>query len=199
MQLCDKKPKRERWRPMPMPGYEDRYQVSDWGRVRRLGSETVKKLSRNKKGYEHCTFHSGGRPQVCQVHRLVVAAFIRPFRKGEEVNHLNGIKHDNRLDNLEIVSHRENILHAYRTGLIDVAAKREYMLHAHKTGLIDQKGEKHPRAILTDEKVREIRQLYTGDGRSGGSGYVALARKFGVSRGAVQGIISRRRWKHLES
>jgi hypothetical protein len=51
------------------------------------------------------------------VHRLVAAAFLGDFAPGMEVNHKNGVKTDNRLENLEMVTRSGNALHMYRTGL----------------------------------------------------------------------------------
>ena len=54
-----------------------------------------------------------------RVHRLVVATFIRELTIGEEVNHKNTIKADNRVENLEIVTHRVNMLMTVYSGRKD--------------------------------------------------------------------------------
>jgi hypothetical protein len=52
------------------------------------------------------------------VHRIVWEFVHGPIPDGLEVNHINGVKHDNRISNLEVVTHAENIRHALRTGLM---------------------------------------------------------------------------------
>ncbi len=68
-------------------------------------------------GYEQVRLRSGGKSMVYAVHRLVAICFIGPRPEGCGVNHKNGIKTDNRLDNLEYLTVAENTQHAIRTGL----------------------------------------------------------------------------------
>lgn len=75
-------------------------------------------------------------------HRLVALAFIPNPRGLRDVNHKNGDKCDNHVSNLEWLSHRDNTLHSIELGLRNTA-----------------KGERLPHAILTEEKVREIKKL----------------------------------------
>ncbi len=66
----------------------------------------------DKRGYPIIRLYGKNRT----VHRLVAAAFLGDVTN-LTVNHLNGIKTDNRVDNLEICTNQENIAHAYRTGI----------------------------------------------------------------------------------
>lgn len=72
--------------------------------------------------------------KVWRIHSLVVTYFIRPLMKGECVNHKNGIKTDNRLENLEIVTYRENNIHSIKTGLKDTSVKKIRVVQVTKEG-----------------------------------------------------------------
>lgn len=103
----------EEWKEVrEIPGIE----VSNKGFLRRRkadGSIRYLNYGKNtKKGYVIVNFYA--QPvKYRMMHRMVVEAFIRPIKPLEEVNHLNGIKHDNRLENLEITSHSGNLKYAF--------------------------------------------------------------------------------------
>jgi hypothetical protein len=89
------------------------YQVSSLGGVRRLTVNGWRDL-KAKKGDGYHVVVIGRKPY--QVHRLIAKAFLPPSDK-PVVNHLNGIKSDNRVSNLEWATHQENLVHARQTGL----------------------------------------------------------------------------------
>lgn len=123
----------EKWKPIA--GYENQYEVSSFGRVKSLprtiytvwrnGKNGVyfqkgrilalKECSRNNKGYQtykQVCFSVNGIHKYFLVHRLVAEAFI-PKPKGKDfVNHKDGNKHNNRVDNLEWVTQKENVEHS---------------------------------------------------------------------------------------
>jgi hypothetical protein len=68
----------------------------------------------NKEGYEFVRLHKDGKRHGKKVHRLIALAFLPNPEKKRTINHKNGIKTDNRLENLEWATHSENTLHAYR-------------------------------------------------------------------------------------
>ena len=110
----------EEWRPVP--GFEDRYDVSDLGRVRRSrpGQGTsggILASSPHPAGYRTITFCVHGRSITKSLHRVVCEAFHGPAGVHQQVNHKNGDKADNRATNLEWCSARENSPHSYETGL----------------------------------------------------------------------------------
>lgn len=116
-------------------GYEDYYQVSNLGRVRRKEGYVnsciknnnkrfiemhILKSRKNKKGYLQIMLTKNNQFKTFLVHRLVAIAFVDNPENKEQVNHKNGNKADNRTENLEWVTSSENRLHAFRTNLQNV-------------------------------------------------------------------------------
>jgi len=108
----------EAWKPIKH--YETRYEVSDRGSIRSLSSSRLLTPGRQSKGYMTVCLYDGSRPKKGRshtVHSLVLEVFVGPRPHGAVANHKNGIKADNRVENLEWITPRENIHHAMSTGL----------------------------------------------------------------------------------
>lgn len=163
----------EAWRPIP--GWE-RYEVSDLGRVR-VGQQMKWAKAKvgqilaqtDADGYRTVNLSSGGQRKPMKVHRLVLLAF-RPGGVGDS-RHMNGIRHDNRLENLQWGTHAENCADTV----------------AHGRSL---RGARHPRAKLTQDQAIEVRSKYA----SGGETHRGLASAYGVTKSVVTGILNGSRW-----
>lgn len=160
----------EDWRPLPSaPNYE----ISPLGLVRgpgRWGRMKELRPANNGHGYLHLTIDGVQR----YVHRLVAEAYLgNPPSDKVFVNHIDGNKGNNAAENLEWVDRIGNAQHAKGMGLL-------------------ARGEKHGRAKLTLDQVREIRRL-----RGAVTG-VAVARMFGISRAQVSRIQTGKKWAHYE-
>lgn len=172
----------EEWRAIPSWPYE----ASSWGRVRRAtpgrGTFIGRTLNASNDRF--------GRPQVCLcnqgvrkvhfVHALVLTAFAGPPPSvRHEVNHKNGIKDDNRIENLEWVTRSENVLHSYR--ILGRGGGRCY-------------GESNGYAKLSETDVAAIRSA-----SEQGIPVKEIARRFGIHRGHVWRIMQgkRRAWVAL--
>lgn len=126
----------EIWKPIK--DFEGIYEVSDLGNIRSLDREQTILInySNREPGYRHrklkgqilkpynnkdyvmVDLKDSKSKRYCKyVHRLVIETFTEELEGKPECNHINGIKHDNRLENLEWCNRSENILHAYATGL----------------------------------------------------------------------------------
>lgn len=93
------------------------YEVSSGGRVRNTKTGRVLRPSLNTGGYQHVGLPTNGKPKSHYIHRLVASAFIPNPENKRTVNHIDGDKTNNRVDNLEWCDDGENQKHAYRTGL----------------------------------------------------------------------------------
>lgn len=175
--------KMEKW--SKIDGF-DYYRISNHGKVKSLArtikrsnntymriKERILKTYINQNGYEIAVIQKGKKGKHLQVHRLIALAFIPNPKNKPFVNHINGIKTDNRLINLEWCTRSENEKHAHRIGLKSCA------------------GENHSQSILTRAQVLHIRS------RKGCESISNLAKSHGVSYSCIKGILSGRTWKHL--
>jgi hypothetical protein len=95
----------------------------------------------HRNGYMEVSTKKNNKRIKAYVHRLVGFAYIDGYEDGLHINHLNGIKTDNRIENLEWCSNSDNVKHAWSTGLVNLC------------------GENHPNAKLTSKRVIYIRKL----------------------------------------
>jgi len=152
-----------------------RYEVSNLGRVRsNIGMRKYLVSIQATGGYYRVALCKDAESHLMLIHRLVLEAFIGPCPLGHETNHKDGIKSNNRLENLEWVTKGMNQVHAY------------------ELGLRDKKGEAHHMAKLKDRDVLEIRRL-----AKLGMPYPKIASLFSICRANVSCIVTRRTWSHV--
>ena len=157
------------------PGYEGRYQVSNLGKVKSLNynrtcKEVILKAGKDGRGYLRVVLRKDGNSITNKVHRLVMLAFVG--KSDLEVNHINGIKADNRFENLEYCSRSENIQHAYDTGL-------------------KARGENCYNSKLTRACAERIKYGHQGMTQKD------IAKIYGIARELVSQIRSGKYWKHI--
>lgn len=163
-------------------GYEGLYQVSNLGRIRSLDHDVIhishykgsilKPDTSDRYPYPNLTLCKPNPRRTIRknLHRLIAETFIpNPLRK-PYVNHIDGNKANNRIENLEWTTPSENQQHAFRIGLRQV-------------------GEKVKNAKLTDNIVREIRVSPLGKYK--------LAKKFSVSPTVIHRIRNGQGWRHV--
>ena len=92
-------------------GYEGLYAITEDGQVWSYSRKQFKKPSLTHNGYERVQLHKDGVKRNCRVHRLVAEAYLPNPDNLPEVHHINSIRTDNRVDNLQWVSKEENLKH----------------------------------------------------------------------------------------
>ncbi len=164
------------------------YEVSDFGRVRRSepaagprpGRTFVGKIlkpSPDRGGYLQVSLFQSDKIKYPYIHRLVLEAFVGPCPEKHQTNHLDGVKHNNRIENLEWVTARANNTHAYQMGL---------------RSAFTPKGSKNGSSKLTENDVFEIRRrLAQGELQKD------VALDFRISRSTISNIATGRRWGWL--
>ena len=93
------------------------YEISDKGDVKSLRKNKILTPKKNHDGYLRIQLWDHGKCRFVSIHRLVAEAFLENPNNLPFVNHKNGIKNDNRVENLEWVTQKENIGHSWKTGL----------------------------------------------------------------------------------
>lgn len=177
-------------------GYEGGYQVSNLGRVRSVerfikfkqnGKEVVKRYKskilqpyRDKDGYLRVLLSYGGKRKNDFIHRFVAQAFIVNPENKPQVNHINTIKEDNRVENLEWVTCLENIRHKWENGKHDTSYCSGINHYKHK---------------FSKEDVLFIRKNYKH--RDKRYGVTALSKLFKVSHSLISDIVANKTYKHI--
>lgn len=162
---------------LPVVGFSD-YDISSFGRVRSCKRKCTKIIGNypHRQGYRWALLYDGlGRGTRFFVHQLVGRAFLARAVELNQVNHINCVKYDNRLGNLEWSNNALNQLYSFTVGR---TARR---------------GELHGMHKLNEDAVTAIRQLYA----AGGYTHRELAQMYRVAKSQVTSIVNRKTWKYV--
>jgi len=163
---------KEIWRPLK--GYEDRYLISDMSNIYSIRSQKEMGYFISVHGYRIATIRDGKETKKRPVHRLVAKTFIENTENKPCVNHKDGNKENNRVDNLEWVTHSENSIHAFETGLRESPRGNEHWTRRNPTNAYKK---------LSDEKIIEIEELLKEDKTQ-----KEIAQKYNIDQALVSRI-----------
>lgn len=160
------------------------YQISSFGNVKSFKQNKSGKIilqETDHKGYKRIRLLlTDGTRKSYYVHRIVLSMFGSKAPYNYQCNHINGIKIDNRIENLEWVTAENNVKHAIQMGLY-VKNREIYM----------RRGERHQFAKLKEDEVRTIKKS------SGLVPFAVTARKYGVSPTTISKITRGIKWAHV--
>ena len=170
----------EHWKPIPR--YRGKYEVSDLGRVRsfkRVGrmqnKPRIMRMNVTGEGYNYVQLRRDGRTWSHKVARLVADAFISNPLSLPIVNHIDAVRTNDMVNNLEWCTQSHNLAHAYRIGT-----------------KVPVRGEDSVHAKLSNQDVRTIRRMSKES-----YSLRAIAEAYSVSHTTIRKILSFSKWKHV--
>lgn len=156
-------------------GFEGLYKVSNKGRLFSLLTFMFMNPNKSDKGYYKVGLRKNNKSHTKILHRLIAKAFIANPENKKEVNHIDGDKSNNCIDNLEWCTPSENMQHAFDAGLIKLKSENSHF------------------ASLNNKQVLDIRNAY----RLGVFSQAEIARAYDVSSTCIYAIVNRISWKKL--
>lgn len=168
--------------------YEGIYQVSSMGHVKSLDRLAKDRwgggrliygkmitIQCDMHGYRYVHLYKNSKGRNCKVHLLVAKAFIENINNLPFINHIDGDKSNNCINNLEWCTQSEN------------------EKHAHQIGLKNHKGENHPRNRFTNDDILEMRRLFDIEKLN----QREIGRIMNINYKTVHKIVHRQRWAHI--
>lgn len=149
------------------------YLISNHGRIKSNSGE-IKKIRKDRNGYQSVALYNRGSVKYVGVHRLVAKSFISNPEGKAYVNHKDFDKTNNKVENLEWTTPIENNLHARKNGRYPI-------------------NEDHPRSKLTLEAVREMKNKKTRSPQA----VKEYSERFAVSEACIRDVLWNRRWKNV--
>lgn len=176
----------EVWKKLVYPTIEEqdnRFEISSCGRLRNVKTGHIYKPAILRTGYYSVRTSIGSdyRKIHIIIHKAVANTFLENVNNEPCVNHIDGNKLNNTVENLEWCSYSHNLSHAYETKLFNKDKISSELNHNSK---------------LTYEDIEYIRSHYVRKSRKFSS--YALAKKFNVSKTTILSIVKNKTWKHLE-
>lgn len=171
---------KEEWRTV-VGYFSGLYSISNLGRVRRdraakgATSGHILKPHKGTDGYWYVRLSLSCQQRGYSIQRLVCDAFLGPKPKGHNINHIDGVKTNNRLWNLEYVTYSRNSKHAFEIGL-------------------SPRGENHGISKLTNAQVKEIKKELA-QGIQGNQ--TTIAKRYGVNDTVISKIKRGEIWTHI--
>lgn len=164
-------------------GFEDLYEVSSYGKLKRIkpanGTYLGRLLTpkRDRKGYLRYRLSRDCSTVDISAHKLVWTAFSGQIPAGFQINHLNGVRTDNRIENLEVCTQSQNIQHSY-----------DFLRGVRSRNSGGQNG----MAKLDEADVLEMRRL-----RAGGMKISDIAARFGLQPSWAGKVLRGQAWSSV--
>ena len=165
----------------------NRYRTEDNGKVYSNLSKKYLKPGKDNKGYLRVSLKTDNGYKTKKVHRLVATEFIPNPMNKPMVNHINGIKTDNRVSNLEWVTAKENTKHAIDNGLF------VFMTSEKSTNKTIKRGVLNGQSLLNETDVLYIREHFKPRVVT----RKMLAKRFNVTENCIKDVVLRKSWKHI--
>lgn len=174
-------------------GYEDLYQINNFGNVKRLKrlqmqkgrklieiqTNNILKPNISKGGYSRVWLFKNNIRKEFKLHRLIASHFIPNPENKTQINHKDGNKKNNDIPNLEWCTPSDNVKHSY------------------KLGLASNRGIRNPSSMLTEDQVYRIKWIKKYINPKKGY-WNKITRALGTSSSTIYKITNNKNWKHVK-
>lgn len=156
-------------------GYEGLYKISSFGKVKGLKRNKLLNIRNDRLGYNRVKLSKNGKSRLVPLHRALALTFIDNPKNKPNINHIDGNKSNNDLNNLEWCTQKENVRHSWDNGLSKA-----------------RKGESNNKSKLKVKDIKEIRKLHKQKMTQ-----TDIAKMFNVSIANISEIVNYKTWKEV--